>query len=231
MKKLIFSIYLALIFYVSSSFGCTLAGKVLSDFDEAEYIFIGEVIGYTQSVKSAKLRQEAFGLVVRVKEGVYLPKIPKTHFEIFPIQLWADCSLSGMPIEVLRKKFPINSEVRVIAKEAEILSNDLSDNNIRLEERPSELSSVALNYDEDKTRMTTINSAFNYKSFKYNIARDSESKYFLPQFEIRKDLFRLKNSQTQKERANILRRLKKVPICCNDLDFQVIFDKYNSAKK
>ena len=232
MKNFIFTIccLCAPILFVNSTFGCTLAGKPLSDFDETEYIFFGEVIGYTKSVKSEKLGNYAYGLVVKVKERVFLPKTPKTHFEIFPIKLWSDCSEGGTNIEELKKDFPLNSEIRVITKESEILPN-LSDGNIRLEDRPREFGSIVLNYDKNQKRMTSADSVFDYKSFKYDINEIFPSKYLLPNFEIRKDLLRLKNSQSQNERINILSRLRNAPDCCSDLDFQAVFDKYNSANK
>jgi hypothetical protein len=230
MKILFSSFCLVLIFLVNSSFGCTLAGKSLFDFDPTEYIFIGEVVGFTQPVESAKLHGKAHGVIVKMKESVYLPEIPKTHFEVFPIQLRADCSEDGTPLEDLKKKFTIGSEVRVIAKEAEILPKNLPDGNIRLEDRPAELGSIEINIDEKGKRMTSVDSVFDYKSFKYDMDEDSDSKYLLPNFEIRKDLLRLKKSKTQKERTEILERLLDAPICCNDLDFHLVFKTYSSSE-
>lgn len=232
MKKFAFIVCFlcASVFFVNSAFGCTLGRTSLMDFDETEYIFIGEVIGYTKPVKSAKLRNDAYGLIVKVKESVYLPKTPKNDFEVFPIKLWADCSDGGTSIEELKKEFQIGSEIRVIAKTTELIPNNSTEENIRLEDRPGELGNIVPNYDENKSRMTSADSVFDYKAFKYDRNKDSFSKYLLPNFEVRKDLFRLKNSRTQKERNDILTRLRDLPICCNDLDFQSVFDRYNSDK-
>lgn len=226
MKTLFLSICLALALFVPAAFSCTLAGKTLAKFDETEYVFIGEVVGYTKGVKSPKLDSEAFGLIVKLKESVYLPKQPKTHFEIFPIQLWADCSISGTDIKDLKNKFPLNSEVRVIAKGAEILP-DLSDGNVRLEDRPDAPGSVVLN--NDKTARASVNSFFDYKAYKYDINEDSTSKYLLPEFEARKDLLRLKNSQDQAAKNKILARLLYFPIGYS-VDVYEVFKEYSENK-
>jgi hypothetical protein len=170
MKKYIFAIVFSLTFSVYHSYGCTLAGKSLSKFDQTEYIFIGEVTGYTEpfnfneseagnsleAVSSTSLnktsnlnKSKASGLIVEVKESVHLPQIPKEHFEIFPYILHADCSVGGKTKEELAKDFPIHSEIQVIAKEAIWLRNFMPNGNIKLEERPGELSNMSLNFDEN----------------------------------------------------------------------------------
>lgn len=228
MNKLFFLVCLIFTLFIDFSLGCSLAGKLFSDFDEKEYIFIGEVVGSTEPAESAKIRGKAYGLIVKVRESVHLPKTPKTHFEVFPIQLWADCSFGGTNIEELKNTFPVNSEIRVIAKEAEILPSNLSGGNIRLEDRPGELGSLALNYEKEKTRMTSASSVFDYQSFQFRFNEDSDTKYLLPSFEIRKDLLRLKRSKTQNERNSILERLENFPNCCGDVDFYTIFNTYSA---
>lgn len=230
MKKILLTISFALVFFAQAGFACTLAIKPLSGFDKTEYIFIGEVTGYTaEPVKSEKLRGEAHGLIVKVKESVYLPKTPKTHFEIFPFQLWSDCSDAGASLRELKKSFPLNSEIRVIAKEAERLPRALPDGNIRLEDRADELGSIALNYDENKNRLSFAGSVFDYKSFKYDINENSAAKYRLPDFEARKDLLRLANSKTRAEKSSILARLLYFPVG-GRLDIYAIFKEHSESK-
>lgn len=229
MKYLFLIVFCVSSLFVQTVFSCSLAGKSLSGFDDSEYIFIGEIIGYTHAVESSELGGKAFGLMVKPKENIYLPKTPKSYFEVFPVILWADCSLGGTQIEKLKSNFPLNSEVRVIAKEAKILANNLPDNNIRLEDRPDELGSIVLNYENEK-RMTSNEAVFDYKTFKYDMNNNSVSTYLLPNFEIRKDLFRLKNSRTQKEKTDVLNRLLDVPVCCSDLNFYHLFKRYTSSE-
>lgn len=206
MKMTFFSIFLTVLFSVQLVFACTLSTKPLGKFDETEYVFIGEVMAYTEPVETKKFQGAAYGLIIKVKENVYLPKMPKAYFEVFPIQLWSDCSKSGTAIEKLKEEFPVKSEVRVIAKEAEILQNNPANENIRLEDRPGENSSIVVNFDEKNLRLTTAESYFDYKSYKHD-DEDSVSKYLLPNFEIRKDLLRLSRAKNHQEVTAILDKL------------------------
>jgi hypothetical protein len=225
MKKLVFSIFLAVIFFSQIIFGCSLAGKSIDKFDETEYIFIGQVAGYTAPLKSSKLTSEAYGLIVKVKEIVYLPKTPETHFEIFPIQLWADCSEGGTTLEKLKKDFPVEAEIRVIAKKAAYFPASLPNGVIRLEDRPGETSSLSLNYDKTDSRLTSADSLFDYKAFDYRSGKDSIAKYFLPNFEVRKDLLRLTKAKNHQEVRALLDKLLFV-MSSTDLSFGGLVKNY-----
>ena len=222
MRKLFFLVCLVLLTKVS--FACTLAGKSIGKFDETEYVFIGEVTGYTEAAESKKLKGAAYGLIVKVKESVYLPKTPKTHFEIFPMQLWADCSEGGTDIKGLKKEFPLNSEIRVIAKAAEILPNNLADGNIRLEDRPGETTSIVLNYNKKGRRLTSADSVYDYKAFDYENA-ESGSERLLPNFEVRKDLLRLSKSKNHEEVLTILDKFL-FATGFTDLNFSALLKNY-----
>lgn len=233
MKQLFTAFFLLLLSFYSV-YSCTLAGKSLEDFDIEEYIFIGEVINYTNPVKSRKLTSQAYGLVVKTKESVNLPKIAKNFYEVFPIQLFADCSESGMNLEELKKLFPLKMEVRVIAKEAKILTQ-LTDGNIRLENRPGELGSISIHTEEDKKSISSKDKLFDYKSFKYLTDEYRGIYSRLPDYEVRKDLYRLKNSKSQAEIKSILQNFLDISICCmrccDDLEFYSIFKKYSTNEK
>lgn len=228
MKKVALIFLFVFAVNVDSSFGCSLTGKLLTDFDETEYVFIGEVLGYTSPIEVKGLRTPAVGLIVKVRENVYLPKTPKLNFELFPIELWADCSNAGSTLEGLKQRFPVNSEVRVVAKAAKILPQLTDDKTIRLEERPAEIGSIALNVDEKGKQITTVAAVFDYRKYKRDI-HDSGSEYFLPSFEIRKDLLRLRNSKTQAEKNSILDRLFDMPYSVL-LDFRAVFDAYTANR-
>lgn len=223
MKYFLSIIFLLLSVFINSSFSCTLAGKSISIFDEDEYVFIGDIIGYTSAVKSAKLRSDGYGLIVKVKESVYLPETPKSNFEVFPIDLYADCSEGGAEIEDLKKNFPINSEIRVIAKETTYFYDEKITENIRLEDRPGEMGQISLNFDNGK-RLTSSESVFDYKNFKRTDS-DSYAKDSLINFEIRKDLLRLRNESRQKETNLILDNFFYAPPG-NDLNFYELLKNY-----
>lgn len=228
-----------------NSLGCVLAGKSLSKFDESEYVFIGKVVGltkpvafdetrandsvaplsYTNTDRSKKEPREAVGLIVKVIESVYLPKTPVAYFEIFPYDLMADCSIGGKSAGDLNRLFPNGLEIRVIAKESEFVPGAAGNGVIRLEVRSSEPNSIITNIDQKDRRMTLSSSVFSYKDYKYNANSDSDSKYLLPGFEIRKDLLRLKNSKGQSERNTILDRLFHAPPHA-ELELKDLFDNY-----
>lgn len=237
MKNLFFSIVFALTIFVYFSFGCSLNRASLPKFDATEYIFIGEVVGYTENLKFPKSQRETAGLVIKATEKVYLPKTPKKHFEVFPFGLGADCSTLGTDKKILEKEFPVGIEIRVIAKEAKIFPNFTIDGNIRLEIRSGELSSIARNSYENGERMTNANSVFDYQTFVNPTPEDYtesfmpflEAKSFLPDFEIRKDLLRLEKSNIQSKKSQILNRLLYVP-AGNDVSFNRLLKKYTGNR-
>lgn len=206
MKNLIVAGF-CLIFIARIAFGCSIPGQQIAKFDDTQYIFIGIVRGYTEPHESAKLRGQAYGLVVDVKESIYLPRTPKTNFEIFPISLWADCSLGGRPLEKLKASYPAGSEIRVIAKAAEIITAAGYENVIKLEMRPSDNTDLSLNADRNGRSLTSRDSIFDYKLFVYDSGQDPLGKAFLPSFEAIKDLLRLRNSSTQEEKNAVLDRI------------------------
>lgn len=226
--KLVSVAFLVLFLFVRFSFSCTVSEKSLSKFDETEYIFIGTVIGYTKPIefdedkgndsvkpisatdvgKSSKSRYTN-GLIVRVDESVYLPNIRK-EFEIFPFDLWADCSIGGISLSKLEFDFPINAEIRVIAKESKLLTNT-SGGRIKLEEIPGDAGQIIKNSDRSSKKLTSASSTFNYGTYQYDVDK-SASYYLLPSFEARKDLLKLKQAKTQSERNLILDRFVSAPI-------------------
>jgi len=227
MKNIVLTAFFCLICLCESSFGCSLMAKYLPKFDETEFIFIGTVRGYTSPTKSGKLRGDTYGLIVDVKESIYLPKVPTKHFEVFPILLGSACEGLGTSIQDLTKDFPVNSEVRIIAKAAEILPGTGNATVIRLEHRPRDIGAITLNTDEKGQSVTSASSIFDYQT--YNPERDGQSaiRHDLPSFEIRKDLLRLKNSRTQAERNAILERFSRA-VETSELAVSDVFNLYSS---
>lgn len=227
--KLIPVLIFILFSFFQTAYPCSLIIDEIGKFDRTEFVFIGEVVGYTKPVKFKKAKKDAFGLVVKIKEKVYLPRTLIQHFELFPLGLRADCSLSGAKLRHLKFDFPVGSEIRVIAKQAKILPKSTSDKRIRLEDRPGELGGIALNRYSHGRKMSSPSSIFDYKSHSFDSNKDSDSKYLLPAFEIRKDLLRLSKTKKQKERNKILDRLLFAP-GSSFLDHSLLFDNYTSSK-
>jgi hypothetical protein len=233
MKNLILAALLCAVCFIQTGFGCTLITTPIAKFDDGEFIFIGKVTGYTDVVDSppGKSRKafQTYGLVVDIKESVFLPETPKSHFEIFPINLFADCSIGGFRPENLKKGFPAGSEIRVIARKAEIVPQSADKNVIRLEEYPGTLSSITLNTDENGRGITSASTVYDYGS--YNFREDGQSllRHNLPSFEARKDLLRLRNSASRKERDSILERFMKISYV-DDLDFYTVLKIYAASE-
>ena len=120
--------------------------ETLTKFDSSEYIFIGEVIGMSDPITSEKFHGKAWGVKIRVKEYVNLPKTPAGHFVVLPFTLESDCKDGGRSAEELHRYFPVGSEVRVIAKESRYAKGLIGEGNIGLEVRPHNLGSISRNY-------------------------------------------------------------------------------------
>ena len=221
------------------SYGCSLAVKPLIKFDSLEYVFTGQVTGLVGPLESAAFRQKAWGLQIKVDEKVSLPQTRRGDFEVFPLQLWADCSIVGTASEELLKYYPLGSRVKVIARAAKVLPSVLNGDNLRLEIVPGTWSEISRNYYEDGRRMADAQSVFDYKSFKQVSPNDYvesfmpflDAKGALPDFELRKDLLRLESTRSKAERVRILRRLIYYPACCGGGAYYGIANHYLQDSK
>jgi hypothetical protein len=171
---------------------------------------------------SSKPPTTTTGLIVKVTEGVYLPK-NGTEFEVYFYDLWADCSIGGVTSDQLKDRFPLNTEIRVIAKESIFLTAPPK-GRTRLEDRLDESGQVIRNTDQNSKRLTSGTSQFNYKAYHHDI-NNSDSYSLLPDFEARKDLLRLERAPSQKDRNLVLDNFLNIP---NNLriDLHNVFDLY-----
>ena len=215
MKYLLFTI--GFLLFTNDAFGCKVGINPTSDFDTAQYIFIGEVVEILESVKyeSQGIEAVAVGLKIKVSENVYSPK-QAAYFEVFPLRLTASCGLRSDTKEV-REHYPVGSQVRVVAKEATVFKNQPANSIIRLETSIyTNKGSIARN-DLNESLRTSVKTIYDYSSFipqqRTSTAEDAlvESNYYLPEFELRKDLLRLKETKSEDERTKILERLVFYP--------------------
>lgn len=210
MKQIIFLILICL-FSFYSVLSCSLKPHYLSVFDKTEYIFIGEVVGYTNLLKSKNRisNLKTHGLIVKVKEAVNLPKTPKTHFEVLPLQLGGACETLGISLNQLEEDYPINSEILVTIREATVFPHILNDGNFRLEYKWARFNVININKDKNNSSLTNANSIISFDNIKtYD---DYEDKYFLFDFESRKELKRLSEVKTQSEMEQVINNLLKNP--------------------
>ncbi len=215
MMKYLF-LTVAFLLFTNYALGCKLGINPTSDFDTTHYIFIGEVVEILESVKyeSQGIIADAVGLKIKVSENVYSPK-PATYFEVFPLRLTASCGLRSDTKEV-REHYPVGSQVRVVAKEATVFKNQPANFIVRLETSIYNRGSIARN-DLNESLRTSAKTFYDYKGFverqRTTAVEDAlfDSNYYLPEFELRKDLFRLKETKSEDERTKILERLVFYP--------------------
>ena len=174
----------------------------MAKFDRELYIFIGEVIGYTDEFKSKRFFKNAYGLKVKVLENVYLPQESNDYFEVFPLDITSDCRKPiGSSETDLRKDYPINSKVRVIAGSPWHLPY----------KNKSGQSVLEVNYpryiyrnDLSNRFSITAGSIFNYADL-------DDYYYDFIEFELLKDLKRLEESSSDEEKVKVLERLLYLP--------------------
>lgn len=240
MKSFAFTIFFIFTFAIHVVYSCSIRTEPLPNFDETEYVFIGEVIGYTEPLEfNRKIPvsgeaphpfqlsyKQATGLIVKVKESVYLPRSPKSYFEVFPFSSDGACFTLGFLSEKLKRQFPQGSEIIVIAKEAKYFPHVLPNGNFRLEERLRDRSFIALNSSSKGQKLVSIDSFFDYQKMKTDPAILISSR-----FEIRKDLFRLKNAKSQQERQAILDRFFYFDKLYLFIEFHGLTQKYMADAK
>jgi hypothetical protein len=116
----------------------------------------------------------------------------------------------------VREFYPVGSQVSVVAKVATTFKDEPDNSLIRLETSIYNKGSIARN-DLNESLRTTAKTFYNYKSF---VQRQSTttaedvvvvSNYYLPEFELRKDLFRIREAKSEEEKIKILERLVFYP--------------------
>jgi hypothetical protein len=200
----------------STSFGCSLVIPPVSRFDAEQYVFIGEVVDVVGPFKSEdnKAEGEAWGLRVKVSGKVYLPTSPANYFEVFPYHLTPSCGLAGRSKEELLKYYPVGSQIRVIAKESTLLGSKLSEGDVRLEVSVYNRGSVVRNAEPSLTTAEAVYDYGKYVEQKWDSEGNRsgfESNYYLPDFELRKDLLRLEEATSESEKISVLERLLSFP--------------------
>jgi hypothetical protein len=206
MKKLLNTIFLTIFFLVIlsvNSIACSQYYEPKSKFESELYIFIGEVIGYTDEFKSKNILNKSYGLKVKVLESVNLPRNSNDYFEIFPFDISSDCAKTiGIDDKSLQKFYPVNSKVLVAAEFWKISDKNKSGQIVLTIDNAFNNKRLFIN-DLEKTSVVTTDSIFDYKNWDDN--------YSLSRFELWKDLKRLEVSSSDEEKIKIFERLIYLP--------------------
>jgi hypothetical protein len=201
-------------------------------------VFIGEVTGLVGPLEAEYVKGQAWGLLVKMDGRVLTPKEPPNNFEVFPFALGGDCRSVGISQQSLIKALPIGSKVRVVAREAVVFKDGVGPGNIRLEIHPFDgwgsggTGSISRN---DGDSAASVSEEYNYKSFtiKNLLEMTPSEKSALTRlgFELRKDLLRLAQAGTDRERVEVLRRLVYYPDPFEPIDISAIARLYVKDEK
>lgn len=233
-----FSLSLTVVSFIEAA-GCLLSVQPVKKFNAAEYLFTGEVVGYTrlyekESPKSARRAgaevkeiyrewgapTKAVGLIVKVRESIFTPRTRDGFFEVIPYALMSDCSFQGRysSEEKIAKDFAIGSKVRVIAVESFIFPNSSDQGDLRLDVTDG----VGLVHDDAST--SADSEQLVYKKIG---PLDTEKIQSLLAFELRRDLFRLEFGHSFAEKRRTLERLVFFPNVWK-IDYEAIIQNYTT---
>lgn len=200
------------------AFACSVVLPRAPDFDEREYIFYGQVIGYSAlrdrvCGRGGGYECETWGLKVSVLAPVYMPKQDTTLVELYEFGVESNCARLPMAKDAVAK-IPLGSRYMVVAKELRIHSQYLDSGSIRLLVGYPQLLSILAR--EDVAQLSA--SAADYS------LRDSTGME-RQQFELRKDFVRLRGATATPQRVEILGRMSDYDWGCVS-DYQSLVSRY-----
>lgn len=209
---------------------CSLALKPIEKFDDAEYVFTGKVAEVVGPFKS-KRSGEVWGLLVDVDEKVHAPSPLAARAEVFPFHLGADCSDVPWDKQELTRYFSTGAKVRVIAVRSRVFKEAAADGTVRLDAYLYDKGDLARN-ELGGAQMTSASTVYDYANFKKPAEEQTDeneplhdARWSLPDFELRKDLLRLRRAEAEAERVQILDRLAAYPSEHN-VDFAAITRRF-----
>ena len=222
--KFVFPILILFTVSIGYVHGCSLAqGPPIAIFgpDHYHYIFVGEVVGYTEEMRSPKFIGPIRGLKVKPLESFNLPIATDDYYEIF--KYGVDASCQPLPTNAV---YPIGTKLRIVANESILLPNRTPEKRVRLESQIfdrfsvddptngfSSLETAFFDYkDRGKTLKTLVRNANG------GILNSAYSDFIF--LEIQKDLQRLILAKSRDEKFEILERLVYAP----GIDFTRIVD-------
>ncbi|HEX8737527.1 MAG TPA: hypothetical protein VF721_19500 [Pyrinomonadaceae bacterium] len=223
MKKLI-AVFVSILLSNSIAFACSMAQMPqppISAFNHKLYVFVGEVVGHTEIIKSNvnlenstgsdKFYGDGRGIKIKPVEVINLPEPAGDYLEFFKfgVTTWCAPQISDL------SRLPVGTRLRIIAYETSLLPNRSPENKIRLESKIFDRFSMV---GKEADLATTADSVFDYKNWKSTEAKIRQSNIgnwssfddfvFM---EISKDLLRLEKAKSKKERYAILERLLYAP--------------------
>lgn len=215
-----------LIVACSATYGCSkhqLPERPRSIVNKGIYIFVGEVIGYSEPISDpSNFRGTAIGVKLRMLESIHFPYFQNDFVELFMFGHGSDC----FP-EASDYRPPLGSKYRLALGEARLVANRNLANGGRVRLESNVFSRLAI----DETIFgfsTTAESEFDYKkdyrllADKFTAPEMADKRRWLDDFiyiEASKDLLRLQKATSEKERMDILERL----LYCPNINYRRLF--------
>jgi hypothetical protein len=225
MNHLIF-ILVSIVCFASTAFPCSMVGgleRPLRGPNVRAYIFIGEVIGYTEIIKSRvkpnslgtedKFYGEGRGLKIKPVEAINLPKAAGDYFEFYKFGVTPFCADSLTDLSNIK----IGTKFRIVAYEAVLLPEKSGSGPIRLQSKIFDPFSIVKDAEFESRGSLEFDYKKNWKRLrdKFKAEKDYEKTsafYDFIYLETNKDLLRLENSSSKKIRYKILERLLYNPL-------------------
>jgi hypothetical protein len=171
---------------------------------------------------------------VRVTHELNLPNKSGDYLEVYPLGLTNACEETGTSQEALKEFYPTRSKIRVVGVEASRFDSRSADGTIRLALTEMNGGLVARN-DLSDGFDTTAETVYDYKKDKEHTrsAQDKASVFYyysrLGDFELRKDLIRLRDAKKVSERFAILKRLSDYSYY--DIDYSLLVKNHIQNKR
>jgi hypothetical protein len=173
-----------------NSRGCELIMLPPIDVDSEEFVFIGIVTELTELPEQGPEGDPVVGVRVQVRESILRPRWakPSGEYVIHPFSLGTDCTKNRKGKQWILEDYAPGTEVWVIARKLD------SGSDIDLEVWEGDGAYMMPN----SKPPTSARAVSDYRKIKDSV---------LPEFELRKDLLRLRKASSDREREKILKRL------------------------
>src|ERR1035438_1752456 len=152
-----------LLFISASAFPCTALVSTPTKFDSSEYIFIGRVINFLGPLQPDSLYRDYNSFLVEIIDPIYLPRTPVKYFEIICYDLSPDCQLIPCDLGTIKRLFPINSYIRIVAKDSKHITRNVNSENIGLDLNPFNNSHISFDFPNIPGLHSSHDSKYDYR--------------------------------------------------------------------
>jgi hypothetical protein len=200
------------------SLSCTIASKPFEAVREEEFVFYGEVVGYSSTAipfckaSDDRVCPKAWGLLVKVVEPIHLPKGSTPLIEVYRFGLDADCS--NLPSSEKRvRTVSVGTNVQVLGRALKEEPGTIAAGRSKINVSDWSGGSI-LPISRAKSLRKLANHKYDYSCF-FNYMNEAEGR----EFELRKDLWRLESTKSQAASAEIIARIARCGVYSSEAHF------------